>query len=166
MNSAHLITEHAKWELFLYPLFGPSFRHIRQRLKSISCQLKTNPYGGVLSQSVYVHPLPSNQAKKKWNVSRSEEQLSHEVWRPTSGVLPSFIRFFSEQWFCGCHCSQVDRWWGILIYCHVRVLVGWQAVFRHACIWLHLQGNHSRSFALYMGGHTLYSEIGILGKDV
>lgn len=169
MNSAHLITEHAKWELFLYPLVGPHFRHIRQCLKSISCQLKTNPYGGVLSQSVYVHPLPSNQTKQKKvkcvPVRRATLTWSPETYLWSSSFVRSFV-FFSEQWFCGCHCSQVDRWWGILIYCHVRVLVGWQAVFRHACIWLHLQGNHSRSFALYMGGHTLYSEIGILGKDV
>lgn len=126
--STHLITEHAKWELFLYPLFGPSFRHIRQCLKSISCQLKTNPYGGVLSQSVYVHPLPSNQTKKKWNVSRSEEQLSHEVRRPTSGVLPSFVRSFA---FFGTMILWVPLFTSWQMMRHINLLpcsgVGWLA---------------------------------------
>lgn len=136
MNSAHLIKEHAKWELFLYPLFGPSFRHIRQCLNSISCQLKTNPYGGVLSQSFYVHPLPSNQTKKKWNVSRSEGQLSHEVRRPTSGVLPSFVHSL----FFGTMILWVPLFTSWQMMRHINLLpcsgVSWLAGCVQTCMYL------------------------------
>lgn len=137
MNSAHLIKEHAKWELFLYPLFGPSFRHIRQCLKSISCQLKTNPYGGVLSQSVYVHPLPSNQTKKS-EMCPGQKSNSHMK----SGDLPLefFLRSFVHSLFFGTMILWVPLFTSWQMMRHINLLpcsgVGWLAGCVQTCMYL------------------------------